>query len=211
MLNVVEWCVLLAGIFFTVTLTCLLVCKISRMQTRLASIDAKMKNDHADILRLSRQLETVHIHGIPSHIEEMSKMAKRMSRMSEEINILVRHSIAHQNDIDRERENLVDCNASLYKTYEQVLSIQNKIEADCRCNVSIIHGVKIDIQALKDCIVQHESVIDNMNMDILEEQSRLCRVMETLHLRVNGLQVMSVCKDTPVDAAQPAALEKTNI
>jgi len=77
--------VLFIGVFATITFMCLLICKISRLETRLASIDAKTYTDHTEMSRMSRELHTVVYHNIPDcnvkHEKLHTKVLKIQSKM----------------------------------------------------------------------------------------------------------------------------------
>ena len=76
MIAVVELWVVLMILCVTTLSLCLLICKIWRMDHRLESVHAKMKIDHEDTLRVSRELNTIMFHHIPTTVTEMSSMAK---------------------------------------------------------------------------------------------------------------------------------------
>jgi len=141
MLAVVDLWVVLMVLGITILFMCALLWKISQM-------DAKMKNDHAEMLRCDEKVE------------------KHFSRF------LGLHAGVHR-----------------FMMKEQ----------------SARHLLGKDVESLKHRVWAQESRTDGNYDNTLQEQSRICRAMDILYARIEVIETRY--EKTPVDAAQPAALE----
>lgn len=167
------------------------------MAHHIVCMDAKIKSDHAEILRVSRELENFTLRTFPRHLE-------KNTHMSRDIQTLAKHSFASQTDRDRECKNVSDCVEKVNDLSTKVTTLRSIVQMYDVTAISSRFGINIEIESLKRDAVAQESRTDDNYTDTLHEQSRICRVMDLLNNRLTVVEAIN--ENTPVNAAQAAAL-----